>query len=112
MKQYTVEEKILVVNWHRANGNSVSKTSREFSVDRKRVREWNNSYETLQLNNVGADKKRRKLHDGRELISAEVDIAIFEFLVDERSEGRTVSSEMLMKKACEVAARLDVANFK
>ena len=65
MKQYTVEEKILVVNWHRANGNSVSKTSREFSDDRKRVREWNNSYEIHQIKNVRAEKKRRKLHSGR-----------------------------------------------
>lgn len=112
MKQYTVEEKIRVVQWHRENGKNVSKTSRVFCVDRKRVREWNYNYESLLQNNVGSARNKRKLHNGREPMSAEVDNKAFEFLTDERSQGRAVSSEMLMKKAREIAAQLNVADFK
>ena len=43
MKQYTVEEKIRVVEWLRINVNNISATSREFGVDRKHVREWNST---------------------------------------------------------------------
>ena len=39
IRQYTVEEKVKVVEWLRRNANNVSKTTREFDVDRKRVRE-------------------------------------------------------------------------
>ena len=37
---YTVQFKVSVVDWHNANGANLSKTSREFEIDRKRIREW------------------------------------------------------------------------
>ena len=59
--QYTVDEKVYVVQWHRTNGHNVSKTAREFGVDRKRVRESNSVYDNLLLDNVGTSKMKRKL---------------------------------------------------
>ena len=56
LRQYTVDEKIDVVQWHRTNGHNVSKTDQEFGVDRKRVREWNSVHDSLLLNNVGTSK--------------------------------------------------------
>ena len=39
LRQYTVKWKVKVAEWHWGNGHNVSKTAREFSIDRKRVRE-------------------------------------------------------------------------
>lgn len=57
LKQYSVEWKVNVVEWHRQNGHNVSQTAREFSIDRKRVREWNSCYDNLLLNNVGSSSR-------------------------------------------------------
>ena len=43
---YTVQFKVSVVDWHNANGANLSKTSREFEIDRKRIREWIANYDT------------------------------------------------------------------
>ena len=59
LRQYRVDEKANV-QWHRTNRHNVSKTEREFGVDRKRVREWNSVYDNLFLNNVGTSKTKRK----------------------------------------------------
>jgi len=45
---YTVEIKIVVVDWLRKNERNVSKTARGFEIDRKRVREWDKNYENEQ----------------------------------------------------------------
>ena len=58
---YTVDFKILVVDWLRKNDGNVSKASREFEVDRKRVREWDQKYDTLQSHSKGHLSKRRKI---------------------------------------------------
>ena len=60
LRQYTVDEKVNVVQWHRTNGHNVSKTEREFGVDRKRVWELNSVYDNLLLNNVGTSETKRK----------------------------------------------------
>ena len=69
-------------------------------------------YDNLLLNNVGCSKKKRKLHKGGIPKSPEVDNAVFEFLVNERDEGRCISNEMLMKKASEHAAQQQIQGFK
>ena len=60
LSQYRVDEKANV-QWHRTNRRNVSKTEREFGVDRKRVWEWNCVYDNLLLNDVGTLKTKRKL---------------------------------------------------
>ena len=61
LRQYTVDEKVNVVQWHRTNGHNVSKTDEEFGVGPKRVRESNSVYDNLLLDNVGTSQMKRKL---------------------------------------------------
>lgn len=61
---YTISKKIEVVEWHRASGGNVSRTSRPFKIDRKRIREWNSKYETLKQLNYGKQKMKRKFTNG------------------------------------------------
>ena len=39
-KSYTIAQKLEIVKYALANDRNISKTSRQFNVDRKRVREW------------------------------------------------------------------------
>ena len=112
IKQYAVEWKVNVIQWHRRNGLNVSQTAREFGVDRKRVREWNSCYDNLLLNNVGPTKKKTKLHEGAAPKAQEIDNLVFEFLMAEREEGQCVSNSMLVEKARKYAADLNIQDFK
>ncbi|KAH7940855.1 hypothetical protein HPB49_006981 [Dermacentor silvarum] len=87
MHSYTVKKKIEVVEWHRHNGKNVHATARHFSLDRKRIREWEKKYETLLQQNFGKAKLRRKLSNGAPVFSEEVDDALFEFLEREKAQG-------------------------
>ena len=89
---YTIDFKVLVVDWLRKNEGNISKAAREFDVDRKRVREWNEKYDQLKTHHVGQRAKRRKIGSGRTHISADLDQRVFEFLEDERAEGRVVTN--------------------
>lgn len=69
----TVSKKIEVVDWHRASGGNVSRTSRHFKIDRKRIREWDSKYETLKQLNYGKQKMKRKFTNAVSVFSEEVD---------------------------------------
>ena len=56
-----VDFKVFVVNWLRTNDHSISLASREFSIDRKRIREWNQKYDYLKQHNHGTLAKKRRL---------------------------------------------------
>lgn len=58
---YTIQNKVDIVEWHRKNGTNVSKTARHFEVDRKRVREWNMKYQVLVQQCHGKTKMRRTM---------------------------------------------------
>lgn len=58
------------------------------------------------------DKKHRKLHQGVELTSLELDVAVFEYLQEERSEGRVVRNKDLKSKALDIAQGLGLGMFK
>ena len=110
---YTVEFKIAVVEWQRKNQASLHKTAAEFSIDRKRVREWHDQYSVLKANECGAKKKRRRLYSGgRRPLSTDLDQKVFQFLEEERSEGRVVTNDMLRTKAVQIAGGLSIQGFK
>ena len=44
---YTVEFKILVVEWLHKNDHNIHKAAREFNIGRKLVREWEKKYNEL-----------------------------------------------------------------
>ena len=108
INSYTVEFKILVVDWLRRNDRNVSKTAREFEIDRKRVREWDNNYAKLLENKTGQSAKKRKIGCGRKPLSFDLDVKLFEFLEEERSEGRPVSNEILRLRALQIAGGLQI----
>ena len=61
---YTVNFKVEAVEWHRMNGDNYSLTARTYGVDRKRIREWEKSYDKLLPLCYGKTKNKRKLHEG------------------------------------------------
>ncbi|KAH7983192.1 hypothetical protein HPB52_010010 [Rhipicephalus sanguineus] len=111
MHSYTVKKKIEVVEWHRQAGRNVHATARHFSIDRKRVREWDKKFDSLLQQNFGTAKLRRKLSNGAPVFSEEVDDALFEFLERERSAGRAVSNRLLSEEAVKIARSLQLGNF-
>ena len=109
---YTVDFKVMVVNWLRAHEQNISLTSREFGVDRKRVREWDQKYDYLQQHNKGTSAKKQRLGGGRCSMSKELDDKVFEFLEEERSNGFAVSNRLLLRQASEIAGGLGLQDFK
>ena len=103
----------MVVDWLRKNDCNVSKAAREFEVDRKRVREWNQKYEVLKSNSVGSKAKRRKIGEcGRNPLSTDLDLHVFRYLEEERAEGRVVTNNDLTRKALQIALGLGLTGFK
>ena len=109
---YTVQFKVSVVDWHNANGANLSKTSREFEIDRKRIREWIANYDTLRLNCHGRGKRKRCLHDGAAVFSEELDRALYTYLEETVSDGLSLSNKELQKRAKEIAGGMDIGEFK
>ena len=54
---YSVKFKVFVVEWQRKNNTSLHKTVKEFSVDRKRVREWSDKHPLLKAQSSGDTRK-------------------------------------------------------
>ena len=102
LSSYKVEFMVQAVDWLRSHGRNVSAAARESGVDRKRIREWDKQYTRL-LQYTGGAKKRRKIHPGRPPVSPELNQAVFNFLEEERSEGRVVTNKMLLRRAREIA---------
>ena len=94
-KGYTVDFKVFIVDWLRAHQRNLSQTSREFGIDRKRIREWDQKYTFLKQHNKGAAAKKQRLGGGRSPLSKELDEKLFEYLEEARSEGLAVSNKLL-----------------
>ena len=101
----------MAVKWHRLHGRNVSQTAREFEVDRKRIREWERNFDELAKHDVGASKKKRKLHQGREVASKELDASLFSYLEEERAKGNSVSNKELRARGKEIAGGLQMQGF-
>jgi hypothetical protein len=82
---------------------NVTKTGKEFGVDCKMVRDWIAKEEELRAHNKGEHKKKRKLSSGGELACEEMDMAVLDYLVDERANGRVLSNLNLKSKTLEIA---------
>lgn len=110
-QSFTVAKKVEVVGWHRKAGSNVSKTARQFGLDRKQVRQWNSTYETLLQECQGKGKFKRSLNSGRPVFSEEIDDGLFEFLQEERAAGRAVSNRLLQEQARKLASEAKLGNF-
>ena len=87
--------KVSMVEWQRKNEASVHRTAKEFAINRKRVLECRcQCYSALKGQTRGVLGKRRRLRCGQPL-AVDLDHKVFEFLEDERREGRPVSNQLL-----------------
>ncbi|KAL8593325.1 hypothetical protein ACOMHN_009978 [Nucella lapillus] len=112
-QSYTVEFKLATLDYleHFANGN-VSQTAEEFGIDRKMIREWRTNRNSLIQHDRGTEKKKRKLHRGRYILSQEVDQAVLDYLNNEQAEGRVVRNKDLQRKAMELAGAQQLQGFR
>ncbi|KAM7285016.1 uncharacterized protein ISCGN_032005 [Ixodes scapularis] len=110
-QSFTVEQKVEVVRWYRKAGSKVSKTAHQFGLDRKQVRQWKSTYETLLQECHGKGKFKRSVNSGRPVFSEEIDDGLFEFLQEERAAGRAVSNRLLREQARKLAPEAKVGNF-
>ena len=60
--------KIIAVEYLRRHGN-VKETAREFKVTPKMIREWRDNIDRLQQQTGVRGKKKRKVHEGRNIRS-------------------------------------------
>ena len=103
-----MEYKLKVVAWYKANGENKHATARQFGLDRKRLREWLEKEDRLREKGVGVGKKRRKLPEGGKPLSAELDKAVLDFMLEERIMGRPVTNKDLRRKALECVTELSL----
>ncbi len=71
---HVITRQMPVVDWLRSNENNISKAYREFEIDRKRVREWDQKYDVLVANNRGQNAKRRQIGCDRSALSSDLDL--------------------------------------
>ncbi|KAL8563469.1 hypothetical protein ACOMHN_011948 [Nucella lapillus] len=107
-QSYTVSFKLQALQYlDNEVGGNVSECAREFSVDRKRIREWSENRARLEQQ-YGKNKQKRKLSKGPAVRSEHVDQGVLRYLEDERSEGRVVRNKDLKRKAMELAGGFNV----
>ncbi|KAL8625059.1 hypothetical protein ACOMHN_012068 [Nucella lapillus] len=111
-QSYTVSFKLQALQYldNEAGGN-VSECAREFSVDRKRIREWSENRDRLEQQYGKKRRKKRKLWKEPAVRSEHVDQGVLRYLEDERSEGRVVRNKDLKRKAMELAGAFNVVGF-
>ena len=103
INSYTVEFKILVVDWLRKNDRNGSNAAWELRLT---GREYENGIRTMTsyLRTRLDDLQRStRFGCGRKPLSSDLDMKVFEFLEEERSEVRPVSNEQLRRRTLQIA---------
>ena len=105
---YTVEFKIYVLKWYHENGENKSRTSKQFGVDRKRVREWLRAEDILHAMPLANRMRKKKLQEGKPYGRRfppgyeQLDQAVLNWYKEQRAIGKAVYSVHLRAKALEV----------
>ena len=110
-RSFTVEYKLKVVAWHKANGNVKLRTAKKFGVDTKRVRDWLLQEQELLARNFGKESQRKKLRT-REARCEELDSKVTEWFHNERSAGRFINDENIKQKAYQIGQDTGLLEFK
>lgn len=111
-KSFSVEKKLEIISWHKENGASLHRTSTEFGIDRKNLRDWIKNESLLQMNNFGKAKKKRKIGCGQKPLSEELDEELYDFFLNERESGRVVNNRLLSEQAIKIAKKIGILTFK
>ncbi len=109
---YTVEFKVMVVDWLRKNDHNLSKTARNLKLIENVFGNGTRCTKTSKSNCVGSKVKRRKIGGGRRPLSTDLELNLFQYLEEERAQGRVVTNLDLSRKAIRIAERLALQNFK
>ena len=100
-RSFTNDFKLELVKWYHENGENAHATARHFKVDRRSVRRWiEKEDEFMKLH--GRKKTMRHVSHKRRSLSRELDSAVYDFLMEERTHGRPVSNKALRTKAVEL----------
>ena len=76
---------------------SISAASREFGIDRKRIREWIKHREKLQLfTKSGKTKRKRLTGGGRKANDEDMEDSLFGWIVDLRSHNLRISRDVIV----------------
>ena len=110
---YTIEFKVHVVEAFRhSNQQNVSKIATEFGIDRKRVREWNYTYDKLKKMNGDLQKRRRKVEFSRQVRSREIEEGVLHYYYQQRAAGHRVKNKDLQQIALYIAHNVGIPDFK
>ena len=97
-RAYDVKFKLKVIE--AATKTSISAASREFSIDRKRIREWIKHREKLQqFTKSGKTKRKRLTGGGRKANDEDMEDSLFGWIVDLRSRNLRISRDMIVRQA-------------
>ncbi len=89
-KSYDIKFKTRAVKT--AKQSTISAASRDFNVDRKRIREWlNQESELLEFKNAGKSRSKRLKGAGRKPLDESMEEILFEWIVELRSRNLRVS---------------------
>ncbi|EDV25740.1 uncharacterized protein TRIADDRAFT_55153 [Trichoplax adhaerens] len=112
-KAYSVAFKLQVVEALRFSPRSnISQIAIRFGVDRKRVREWNNSYDKLRLIVDAKKKDRKKVQFVRQVRSQEIEDGVLNYMKEQINLGVSVKNKDLQHKALEIAHTIGLLDFK
>ena len=98
IKSYTMEFKLRVVEYAVLHGNH--KASKEFQVDRKRIRDWRQNEPALRAN-LSLNPTRRKSigGQGRPLEYPEIDLRLYSWVQEHRENGYKLTGAQIRKEA-------------
>ena len=96
-KSYTVNYKLKAVDV--AKKKSIASASREFGVDRKRIREWITQEAKLDAFRKDGKSKSKRLKGGRKAQNEDMEELLFEWITELRSRNLRVSRAMIMRQA-------------
>ena len=79
LKSYSVSLKVEAVKALRTHPEcNVSVIAKKYCVDRKRIRGQDKQFDKLLDSHLGKEKKK-KLHQGTDVMSPDLEVAVFEF---------------------------------
>ena len=97
-KSYDVRFKLRAVEV--AKKKSIASTSREFGVDRKRIREWmKQEHELTKMKKEGRSKSKRLKGAGRRPHDEDMEESLFDWIIDLRQRNLRVSRVMILRQA-------------
>ena len=105
-RSYTAGFKLEVITYAEENGGNMA-AQRKFGVSEKLVRDWRKQKDALHQT-----KKTTKAFRGRTAYWPDLENQLENFVMEQRSSCRAVSTVQLRLKALEISKTMKIQNFK